>query len=76
MSLIMKEVRVVGAGTGGGVVLAALALGVRIVGEELDAAPLDETELRGVGRLLLLVQRAVASGLMPKLKVAGLPSVR
>ena len=68
---------VVGAG-GGGVFVAAFApLGVRTVGEELEeGAPQDETELR-VGRLLLLVQRAADSLLMPKLKVVvGLASFR
>lgn len=76
MSLIMKLVRVVVvAGGGGGVLLAAPPLGVSTVGEELDAAP-EETELVRMGRLLLLVQRATASGLMPKLSDAGLPSLR
>ena len=71
MSLIMKPVRV---GAGGGVLLAVFPLGVTTVGEELDALP-EDTEVR-VGRLLLLVHRAAASGLMPKLKVAGLASVK
>ena len=73
MSLIMKLVLVVVTGAGGGVLLAVLPLGVRSVGEKVDAFA-EETELR-VGRLLLLVQRAAASGLMPKLKAAGFASV-
>jgi len=69
ISLIMKEVRVVVGAEG--VLPAAFPLGVKTVGEELelDAAP----EPRTVGRLLALVQRAAASGLMPKLN-AGLVS--
>ena len=60
MSLIMKDVRVVVVAGGGGVLLAAFQVGT--VGEELDAAPLEETELRSVGKLLLMVQRAAVSG--------------
>jgi hypothetical protein len=77
MSLIIKEVRVVVAG--GGVLVAALPLlGVGTVGEELDAAPLEETdpELRSVGKLLLIVQRAAVSGFTPKLNVVGFASVK
>ena len=76
MSLIMKGVRVVVVdvvAAGGGVLLAALPPGAAgTVGEELDAAPLED-ELRIVGRLLLMVQRF--SGVTPKLNAAGFASV-
>lgn len=77
MSLIMKGVRVVVVAGGGAVVAAFPLLGVRTVGEELEAAPLEETEpeLRCVGKLLLRVHRAAVSGLTLKLNAAGFASV-
>ena len=61
---------------GGVFIRAAVPLGASPVGDALEVALQEVIELRGVGKLLPLVQRAAASVPTPKLNVVGLASVK